>query len=701
MNISVFIFCVIATLSYYSSPAFSHSVGSSGMMPMDWKTEQINHVYAFYPIVSLGDLKEPRVERINDKECLIASRVGFDVLDEFAHDIDEPVTIDVEFYLGDGATDIVLSYDKSGNISAHKNVTLPEGNDKNRWFQHSFTLDRARFSGRRIDKFSTGDFSLGPKHWAVNPEFTICDIHIKRSYASSFTPSLGRLSLKITDETGEPIQARVGIYDDSGRMPLPSDEAIPVRYFSSVNRSLTLHDHFIPWPASNRRAFYINKKYQASLPEGRYSIVVGRGLEYRFSQREFLIEHGKETSVEIKLSRWKDMPSQGWYSGDVHIHSGRAGEEESKNILLQMQAEDLNVANLLQSGNIGSIYFGQHSWVPYEHAGGGQYALVPGQEDPRTTRLGHTIQLKIDKPIRNPERYYLYHEVFEQTKSQGGLAGYAHGGGVGLALDLPYGLIDIIEVLQAGNLRVDGWFDALNLGYKISPVAGTDYPYIYGDLPGSVRNYVQVGEDYSTQGWFEGLKVGRTFVTNGPILEFTINEQEIGSDVKVEHGDILSISAKAALNPDIGKLDKIELIQQGEVVSVLSAENDARDIVLQSRVPITTGSWFVVRAQGKKIVTGETIVAISAPIYVYAGGKGFCKISAVLPIVERFQKQLDERLDQPLAYYAEAEPWDVWGLKTKYWPKNKILLEKRIDKVNRKYSSILALARQQRCISDN
>ena len=41
-------------------------------------------------------------------------------------------------------------------------------------------------------------------------------------------------------------------------------------------------------------------------------------------------------------------------------------------------------------------------------------------------RRGHTISLNLRKPVRNTDRYVLYHEVFALVRAQGGLAGYAH-----------------------------------------------------------------------------------------------------------------------------------------------------------------------------------------------------------------------------------------------------------------------------------
>ena len=52
------------------------------------------------------------------------------------------------------------------------------------------------------------------------------------------------------------------------------------------------------------------------------------------------------------------------------------------------------------------------------------------------------------------------------------MTGYAYLGELfngrrGRALDVPFGLIDFIEVLQGGRLNTEIWYTFLNLGYRV------------------------------------------------------------------------------------------------------------------------------------------------------------------------------------------------------------------------------------------
>src|SRR5690606_1163241 len=130
--------------------------------------------------------------------------------------------------------------------------------------------DRARFAGQGtlgIDIALRGTNGLA-----------ICGIEVSRSGQTVAPRSSGRVRLQIRDaESGDGIAARVGLYDESGRLPLPSDEAVLITRFSDRVRRLWLNGHAF-WPSANRQAFYVDESYEATVPAGTYELVVTRGI---------------------------------------------------------------------------------------------------------------------------------------------------------------------------------------------------------------------------------------------------------------------------------------------------------------------------------------------------------------------------------------------------------------------------------------
>jgi hypothetical protein len=224
------------------------------------------------------------------------------------------------------------------------------------------------------------------------------------------------------------------------------------------------------------------------------------------------------------------------------------------------------------------------------------------------------------------------------------------------------GFLDFAEVMQSSEIGTGDWFSLLNLGYRVAPAAGTDYPYI--EHPGAVRSYVETGADFRVDAWFEGLAQGRTFVSNGPILELLLNGQGIGREVRVTRGDSLAVSARAVLNPDIGSLARLELIRHGEIIASEAAPRGAEQLDLRFSEPAKQSAWFVVRAHGQRPGHSASITAITAPIYVVVDGEERAwKREQVASIADRLISALERVKNRALADVFDSEPWHtmpVW-----------------------------------------
>ncbi|HEY0682979.1 MAG TPA: CehA/McbA family metallohydrolase [Steroidobacter sp.] len=688
-------------------PVNAHVVNADTTQPLDWHSPQIDRV------VSIG-YPQGMTEEIEGKHCMSGSMLNIDVLDDYAYDIDESVLVEVEFDLERSSTGVEVLYDRSVDSPGMQRIELPVGDE--RWYRKTFTLDRARFAGGPMGTVALHytDFSIGaiPRGRDGVSKVTVCSIELKRSYETIQPQAYGSLLLRVLDEDNRPTPARVGIYDATGRMPLPTEQAVTLKFGSKLSRTIALRQGSVSWPAKNLQVFYIDGSYRAKLPIGVYNIIAARGLEYRISSRSIVIEANKDTTVAMNLQRWANMTAKGWYSGDTHMHYPRNDTRDDVNVRLLMQGEDLHVANLLQAGSSGAVYGKQDRWGEQRRYGDWPYTLVSGQEDPRTLHLGHTVGLDLKEPVHSdPEHYYLYDRTFENVRRQGGVIGYAHAAGSrmhapkGLSLDVPYGLVDLVEVLQAGTLGTERWFDFLNLGYKLTPSAGSDAPY-FDHYPGSVRNYVYVGGNSSVHRWFEGLKAGRTFVTNGPMLQFTVNGKPMGAEVKVNAGDVLSIDAVATINPDVDRIHKLELIEQGRVVEQTVSEEGAERLQLSHDMKAVQGTWFVLKAAGGRgrsqlkgdAFGGADVSAVSAPIYIsVASGGSFCKLAAVPEIVADMKQQLRAIVEADVVNGFELEPWDTREPRKKYWTSQRALLQERINGATKAYDAILSDAKHRRC----
>ena len=526
----------------------------------------------------------------------------------------------------------------------------------------------------------------------------LCDIELVRSGTTRVATAFGRLRLDVQDAaTSRSVPARVGLYDATGRAPLPSEQALLIHRFTDEVRLLWVNQR-TSWPSENRQAFYVNGRYETRLPVGTYELVVTRGPEYRTDRREIEIQEETTHDLTVALDRYADLPADGWFSGDSHVHLGR-DRSDDLNVWGQIAAEDLHVANLLEMGNIAGTHFKQPAWGREGRFGREEHLLVSGQEDPRTVQRGHTIHHNVQQPVHlDPDAYFLYHRVFEELRQQGGISGYAHLGELfngrrGLALDVPFGIVDFIEVLQGGRLFSEVWYSFLNLGYRVLPVAGADFPYFGPTLPGVERTYVKVNGDFTADSWFEGFREGRVYVSNGPLLEFTVNGREIGEALRVERGARLDILAEARLNPDIDALERLELIVLGDVAAQQLARGQDR-VALQTELTADRSMWVAVRALGARQEPRNMTVAHSAPIYILVDDQPTWKADAVPELVAYQRGQLNDLLTVPIEPNGDLEPWETRELLREQWEGQRDLLRPRVAEADARYVALLDRVRQ-------
>ncbi len=697
----------LCTLLALQSPsARSHGAGPLGAEVLDWRTEQISRVVT--SVESFGDLvvvgERGRVVELGGRPCLRGAQFHFDVRERLAFDIDETVGVEVDFALGKRYRAVTVAYDRNGGGPGTVDLVLPDAAGQS-FSTQRFTLKRARFAGRGPfgSDLTVAGVPLSRSIFAH--AITLCDVRITRGAGAREPGGHGWLDLVVRDERGEPTPARLGLYDATERAPLPSGAALETEAFGLRRRMILLSREpgSAGWPSPNRWVFHTGGSYRARLPAGEYRLVVAKGLEYRRVTRSIRIEADGTRALEITLRRWTDLPARGWYSGDVHIHTARRGAADGWASYVHARAEDLHVANSLQMGNVSGVEFQQALWGEQGRIEWDAFSVVPGQEDPRTTVRGHAIHLDIPEPVRIPHRYLLYHEVTERVAELGGVSGYAHiggvagtaGGRVGLALDAPFGEVDFVEVLQGGGLGTEVWFDLLNLGYRIPPAAGSDAPFV-GNV-GDVRTYVKLPGEYSADAWFAGLAAGRTFVTTGPMVELDLNGAGVGSEVELAAGEPMRLSARATINPDIDLLERIELIEQGEVVAESSSAEGAEVLEIAFDSTARRGTWFVVRAAGRttsptRHFGSRTVEAISAPIYVSVDGQRTWRPDRVPAIVAEQKELLELVANLPVERIRPPEPWQTEPGWSSDWPRQRDLLRHRIERALAAYTELERLA---------
>jgi hypothetical protein len=168
--------------------------------------------------------------------------------------------------------------------------------------------------------------------------------------------------------------------------------------------------------------------------------------------------------------------------------------------------------------------------------------------------------------------------------------------------------------LGNGYWTQDIYYHALNTGLRLPPSAGS----ASGVLPNPVgynRVYVHVGGAFDYPRWWEGLKAGRCFVTNGPLLLCKANGELPGHVFRDKAGGRVEVKLECTLLGN-DRVRKLEVIRDGRVERTIPVEEGTSG-PYTARLSFAESGWFLVRAVADNPRTFR--FASTGPFYVEAG----------------------------------------------------------------------------------
>jgi hypothetical protein len=228
--------------------------------------------------------------------------------------------------------------------------------------------------------------------------------------------------------------------------------------------------------------------------------------------------------------------------------------------------------------------------------------------------------------------------VADLGRAQGGLAGYVHPfdftpdlsrlqGGLPyeLPVDVALGKVDYLEVMGFSTHLVTSeiWYRLLNCGFRVPAGAGTDAFPNFASLrgpPGLVRAYARVEGRFTHRSWLDAVKAGRTFVTNAPLLEFSLGGHQIGDMVRLAPGSPI-LRARVVMRSAV-PVDHIEIIGNRRVVATIPLRAGGTNVDTTVTLRVAESGWFVLRARADRPrlpVLDLHPFASTSPIYVQVG----------------------------------------------------------------------------------
>jgi hypothetical protein len=478
--------------------------------------------------------------------------------------------------------------------------------------------------------------------------------------AAQRTSSTGRLDLSVFDKkSSKGMPARLHLQLESGLPWTPLARPAGHHHGDAVPPLLTGHD-FQPGIAPQRTSVLSthlsNGQVVLELPAGRHRLYVSRGFEYRPVHLDVTIRNNRTTRQELALEQWVDMPAQGYFSGDIHQHFTRTDPQENLYWEALARAEDLHVINtmVLKHGEPTNRY-SQYAYGREGTHQNGHYVIVPGQEFRDNDMSGHVSMAGIQQIIEPVstgkllglrENYPPFAVACREARRQGAIVGWAHGAVSGswggckgmesVAVEAALGLIDFIEVVQFMSFFGQTfWYRLLGSGMNVAGAGGTDFPFGIWLAPwypsfGQERTYVKVNpnfvnRDFGANAWFDGIRRGEVFASNGPMLWFNVEGRPSGATLRLGGSRKVRVEATARC---AYPLDAMEIVINGRVMEEVFPATRSKELIqLDREFIIDQSSWIAVRVRGtveKETFGGARywpLFAHSGPVFALLAGQ--------------------------------------------------------------------------------
>jgi hypothetical protein len=456
------------------------------------------------------------------------------------------------------------------------------------------------------------------------------------------------LSCRIVDaRSGQPIPARLRLTGARG------NDVVPAGHPSELAPDAQQGDVRF----QSKRFAYVDREFSVDprLLPLRYQVI--KGYEFVIAEGQLSPGDARQGSAVIPLTRWSSLADRGWFSGDIHIH-----HISPKTCRLEMDAEDLDVANILTSDFTADQSEFEGKLNRYSS---GRRLIYVNQEF-RNNHLGHMCLLNLKRliePVKTMQAYEypLHLRACDEARAQGGYVSWAHfpsWPGVESPLDVAMEKLDGLEILCVLDPREfpvfmrkvvpeieanDGlrlWYRYLNCGFRLTATAGTDKMTTFVTV-GANRVFAHVQGEFTYQNWINALKEGRTFVTNSPVLSLTVNGREPGTTLRFDSKRNKVAEVHAVAESQL-PYDRLEIVSNGVAIAQATPGGRRYRAEIHLEHPIHQSCWLAARvvedfeayrkrgvafpevhaAEGTRLSDyygtrrPETVFAHSSPVYV-------------------------------------------------------------------------------------
>jgi len=428
-------------------------------------------------------------------------------------------------------------------------------------------------------------------------------------------PPQGKVKVKIKNSQGEFVPGKVSFI---GLSPTETP------YFKPENPVKSGRS----WESYKNSCFPQEEGKEVILPVGTYLITASRGPEYSMDKRAIEILKNEQQELIFRLDRVLKTPNL--ISVDPHMHTQKSdGRVSIPERIKSVVAEGVEVA-VATDHNYIADYF-----PTLKRLGLNKYLAVIHGNEVTVSGLIHynTYALKYRPGEEGNGAIYPVAEeaspLFERSRKKDPKAilqvNHPRSGTLGYfnmyLLDLESAAFarvnfdtsfDLLEVMNGPYYHssnfwaIEDWLHLLNRGYYFPLIGSSDSHSIDKGEPGYSRTYVMYeGEEGDNLNWDAlalSLKKGRSFISNGPLVEFKVNSKYLSGDSFTSSGGKAEIWIRVQSAPWVA-VDEVRLIINGDrkfTFPVKTAKEEILKFTKQISLKLKKDSYIAVEVLGKK-----------------------------------------------------------------------------------------------------
>ncbi|MBT4139772.1 MAG: CehA/McbA family metallohydrolase, partial [Candidatus Latescibacteria bacterium] len=355
-------------------------------------------------------------------------------------------------------------------------------------------------------------------------------------------------------------------------------------------------------------------EFEVSVPPGIWYITAQAGPT-RLSPELQRVEVVAEDSVMVDLSigSWVDLTARGWLAGDLNVR-GSVGKLQRpvsiESATLATRAAGLNWALFTNSWDTTQRQYRPQDLTLWSDPFYGFWGRFFETASGDTWTVGDAAQAAPDvfgaQVLVHRNRGLVGHtRLFTSQRHTSRVIFDALSGPTFDCLDV---MSERPDDVQAQKL----WFDLLNRGYRIAATASTGAALddVAVSLPGKYRTYVQVDGEVTPGRLTQALANGQSFVSSGPLLQFSVFAAGPGSDLPVGRKRRATIRAWARADVN-DYLTRVELIRNGEIAQAWDLDDQPRTHKQAVTLQDSVDCWYIVKCYG----ADRSQVALTNPIY--------------------------------------------------------------------------------------